>query len=180
MSDFEFVAYEYGAMRRAFCELGHIRQGDSLLFLRASGNKDVISLNGGTRGPWSCGTWEDAYEAIRQASERGDVIILMREGVNAERLRRRIARLEEEVAELTDPWGFRAWDGDAPFRVVNIERLEAGVTVRCYLGTCFRVVSGGFRGWVLSDGSRKSDTDMLAVFRAAADCGSYAVVNDRG
>ena len=33
---------------------------------------------------------------------------------------------------------------------------------------------------VLPDGSRKSDADMLAVFRADADCGSYAVVNDRG
>jgi hypothetical protein len=33
---------------------------------------------------------------------------------------------------------------------------------------------------VLPDGSRKSDADMLAVFRADADRGNYALVNDRG
>lgn len=33
---------------------------------------------------------------------------------------------------------------------------------------------------VLPDGSRKSDADMLAVFRADADGGDYVFVNDRG
>lgn len=182
---FEFGAYEYGMVSWGCFTTADVHVDDMLFFLGASGDRKVISREAEGSAveyfsPWSCGSDADAELAIRQAVERGDVILLVRGGVGADELKRRVADLEKKVDDLTDPWGFRAWAGSAPFRMVNIEHLKPGVTAKCSLGKCFRVVGDEGRGWVLPDGSRKSDADMLVVFRADADRGDYVLVNDRG
>lgn len=177
---FEFSAYDYEEMKWGTFTVVGLDAGDVIMAVNSSGKeasiRKVAKDGPGYPRPWTCGEESDAELIVRRAVDRGDVLVVVRGGVLGGRLKKRVAYLEEKIDRMESPRGFRAWSSSgSPFEMVDISDLKEATIVVCSRGKCLKVSDGG---WVSQDGTRWSEDEMLALFRADADSRDYARVID--
>lgn len=177
---FEFSAYDYEEMKWGTFSVVGLDAGDVIMAVNSSGKeasiRKVAKDGSGYPRPWTCGEESDAELIVRRAVDRGDVLVVVRGGVLGGRLKKRVAYLEEKIDRMESPRGFRAWSSSgSPFEMVDISDLKEATIVVCSRGKCLKVSDGG---WVSQDGTRWSEDEMLALFRADAGARDYARVID--